>query len=399
MMMNRLSPRQRGFSLIEILVGVLIGLICTVVIANVLALAESRRRGTTQGSEAQLAGASGLYSLSRELQSAGYGFASEVRAVGCNLQAFKEGVSVTHASDPARLLDVMTPVRIYPAASDDESDQIRVLASGKTIDPNATTPELVGFSLPVRVISDFNAGDASFVVNTNIGVQRGDLVLAVALDPAMAGAVDCYLMEVSGIPGTDGSTPPRFLVPAALNPGRWNMSNHPAKTVPSRSFLANLGSLSDRIFSVDDQQRLVVSSLDTATMTRTVQVLQNGIVKLKALYGRDTDDDGDVDVYDTTQPTTAAQWRQVLTLRVAIVAQSGAYERDEVTSNAPLWRVGDAVPVTGSIDCAGGKCLPLSLGGVPDWKHYRYAVFDTVVGLRNQRWRTAEPMCGSSPCP
>jgi hypothetical protein len=64
------------------------------------------------------------------------------------------------------------------------------------------------------------------------------------------------------------------------------------------------------------------------------------IVNMQALYGKDTDGDGIVDTYDETTPTTPAGWRQVLTIRVAIVARSIKDEGSNVTTSQPLWDIG-----------------------------------------------------------
>jgi type IV pilus assembly protein PilW len=389
---NRGAGRSGGFSLIEILVGVAVGLLCTVVIANVLAVAESRRRGTTEGSEAQIAGSLGLYSVSREVQSAGYGFASEVRAVGCRLHAFKNGASVTDANDQNMLVERLSPVVIYPGAAT-ESDRIRVISSSKAVSATSSA----GFSLPLRVTEPYVPGGGQLVVNSSLGARNGDLVVAVELSTGGADT-DCYLMQINNPPTTDGKSPPRYLLPVSTDDAGWNATGHPAEILPQRSFLSNMGQISDQVFTVDDRQRLVVSTLDTATMTRTEQVLQNNVVRLKALYGKDNTGDGAVDVYDTIQPVDAAGWRNVLTVRLAIVARSSQFERDPVTLRSPLWRVGNAVPVAGATECGGSFCLSLDLSNLPDWQHHRYVVYETVVGLRNQRWRTAPPLCGGSEC-
>ena len=72
--------RERGMSLVEILVGVLIGLIGIVVIFQVLSVSENRKRTTVQGSDAQSAGAIALYTLQRDVQLGGYGFGAPTRS-------------------------------------------------------------------------------------------------------------------------------------------------------------------------------------------------------------------------------------------------------------------------------------------------------------------------------
>ena len=84
--------RERGMSLVEILVGVLIGLIGIVVIFQVLSVSENRKRTTVQGSDAQSAGAIALYTLQRDVQLGGYGFGgAHSKQIGCLVQASDKG--------------------------------------------------------------------------------------------------------------------------------------------------------------------------------------------------------------------------------------------------------------------------------------------------------------------
>jgi type IV pilus assembly protein PilW len=76
----------------------------------------------------------------------------------------------------------------------------------------------------------------------------------------------------------------------------------------------------------------------------------------------------------------------VQSVRLALVAQSGQYEKDNVTTANPVWDVGTAVPVAGSVACGASKCITLAVNGPADWQHYRYKVYDVVVPLRNMLW-------------
>jgi len=68
---GRAGPKpSRGLSLIEILVGLVIGMIGIVVIFQVLAVSEDRKRTTVQGSDSQSAGSIALYSLQRDVHRA-----------------------------------------------------------------------------------------------------------------------------------------------------------------------------------------------------------------------------------------------------------------------------------------------------------------------------------------
>jgi type IV pilus assembly protein PilW len=81
----------------------------------------------------------------------------------------------------------------------------------------------------------------------------------------------------------------------------------------------------------------------------------------------------------------------VQNIRVAVVARSAHYEKDAVTTSAPVWDVGASVTVSGTAtsDCHGGsKCITLKVDQDPDWQHYRYKVYETIVPLRNVLWNS-----------
>ena len=78
----------------------------------------------------------------------------------------------------------------------------------------------------------------------------------------------------------------------------------------------------------------------------------------------------------------------MLAVRVAVVARSAQYEKEEVTSTNPLWDVGTAIAIAGTATCGASKCLSLKVDYLTDWKHYRYRVFDTVIPLRNMLWNS-----------
>lgn len=65
--------RQAGFSLVEIMVALVIGLIVSAVIAQVMSVYGGQKRTTSGTSDAQTSGTLGLYSIQREVQLAGYG--------------------------------------------------------------------------------------------------------------------------------------------------------------------------------------------------------------------------------------------------------------------------------------------------------------------------------------
>ena len=66
----------RGFTLVELMVGLLIGLLASLAVMQVMWSSEGQKRTTTSGSDAQVDGALALSALQRAIQPAGYGFAA-----------------------------------------------------------------------------------------------------------------------------------------------------------------------------------------------------------------------------------------------------------------------------------------------------------------------------------
>jgi len=378
--------RERGFSLIELMVGMLIGLLCTLVIATVLSAAEGQRRGTTEGGDAIISGQLALYAVQRDVAISGYGFASESTAVGCPLQARFNG------AQPAALPPVLAPVIITPGAGG-ASDSIRILASSKFIQANGPAGQAqVGFALPSRVIApQYAPGATLYPVKSLIGVLPGDLMVAV-----VGPNLNCELFQATGV------QPAPILGVQRATVAPWNSAGFPAQATQEQtvanlwgSYLLNLGQLIDRSYTTDAQQRLTMSQLNTGTLLRSTSVLQGGVVLLKAFYGKDTTGDGAVDTYDTVLPATPAQWQQVLAVRLAVVSRSVQFERDEVSKSLPQWDVGADTAVVGAEDCGASRCIAMRVDADPDWRHYRYKVYDTVVPLRNQRWKSQLPVPGN----
>jgi len=107
--------------------------------------------------------------------------------------------------------------------------------------------------------------------------------------------------------------------------------------------------------------------------------------------------DGVVDIYSQTSPANtgaskdACGWLRTPTIRLALVARNTQFEKTAVTAAAPLWDGSTAAnnnPVwAGSTAGASANPIDLSLypNGTanPNWRNYRYKVFQTTLPIRN----------------
>ncbi|MDM0075143.1 PilW family protein [Variovorax sp. J2P1-59] len=383
--MTMLTPslrRSRGFTLVEVMVGLLLGLLTTLVISEVLTMSEGKKRTLTMGSDAQTNGALSLYTLQRDIQAAGYGTANEPAALGCPIKGEFRDPAAPAGTPSIAFTPTLAPVVIEDGAGG-APDRITVLQS--------RTP---GFSAPVSVTHAHAKTDEFFVVKSSLGVAAGDLMIVV---PAGGGwSVDnwCTVFSVTddgASPATNTTLNFQHVPHVSGGTSKWNRSSvFPDAGYPTQSYLLNLGTMSLNTYEVDAERNLVLTTRTAGAASTASTTLYPQIVNLQAMYGKDTTGDGMVDAYDTVTPTTAIGWQQVLAIRIAVVARSNQYEKDEVTQNEPLWDVGAGTTIAGTVNChSGSKCLTLGISAVPDWKHYRYKVYDTVVPLRNMLWNAA----------
>jgi type IV pilus assembly protein PilW len=82
--------KQKGMTLVELMVAMTIGLGITLAISSVLIASENHKRVTTSTNDAQQTGSYGYYALDRALRGAGSAiagsaFPSDVGVMGCHL--------------------------------------------------------------------------------------------------------------------------------------------------------------------------------------------------------------------------------------------------------------------------------------------------------------------------
>lgn len=367
------SPVQRGFTLIELMVGLALGLLAVLVITQVLAMAEGKKRSVSTGSDAQINGALSLFSLQRDIQMAGYGVAASPDALGCTVKGQFDSTGMPFSFP-------LAPVIIGLGATSDAPNTITVLQARVT-----------GFSVPMLLTEIHPQTGTYFIVNSSFGAAVNNLMIAV---PKLQGASTwCTLFNVTNDTSSAATTLGPTRVPHVTGTeGKWNQSSRfPAADYPAGSYLLNMGAMLYRTYSVNNAQNLQVTELSPVTGVTSSQDLYPQIVNLQALYGKDTNGDGVVDTYDNITPTTNADWLQVLSIRIAVVARSNQYEKNVVTASAPQWDVGTTATISGpsTTTCNGAsKCIALKVSQLTDWQHYRYKIYDTIVPLRNMLWNS-----------
>ena len=348
---------ESGFSLIEIMVGMVIGLLAIIIMMQVFAVSEERKRTANAGSDAQNSAVIALDGLQRHIGQSGYGFAL-TRLLGCNLQ-LPFGAPVP-----------LAPVIINPA--------VAVIPAG---DANTDTL-LISYGLGNDQPEGYNLDTAGLtgpnhkIIGTGM-LRVGDRVIAA---PAACGATTLVLgtVQTVGVPNPSDVT----VTSSTTGTGLFNLGATPRFL----AYAVRNGNLVVCDYMAANCGDATAASLANPAIWRLVA---ENIVSLRAQYGRDTSGpmDGTVDAYNRTTPTTACLWARTPAIRLALVARSAQFEKDAVTTVAPRWAGSDsAVPLS-------AQPINIDLSGDANWGNYRYRVFETVVPIRNVAWMGAITGC------
>lgn len=394
-MRSLIARRQNGFSLVELMVGLVVAMIATVIVLKMFSDAESAKRNVSSGGDAQSNGAIALFSLSRELRYAGYGMTAS-SVLGCSLQTYNS------ARSPSSLaINSLAPVTIFASGTTATVSSGVVLPSGDTdtdivmlVSGNANTAaEAVSFNNLID-----NESYAGYVVKNRVGFQVGDLAIA------SESGKDCVLMQVSALPGSatvcnesvaGNASVVQFSTDSFLNPysscaattSPYNLATIPV-TYSSSDYTAKLSNMGNSpkivAYAVRNHALTYCNLLTTdCTNTSNWSKLASNIVGFKAEYGWDTSTtvDGYVDDFGESTPAALAaktdQCRisRIAAVRIGIVARNTTAhkpttEQPTVTTEAPTWQGGT-----------------FSLSADSDWQLFRYKVFESVIPLRNIVWK------------
>ena len=362
-----MRPHQGGFSLIELLVGMLVSLICMLAIMAAFAVYEGKKRTTTSGNDAQQSGSYALYTLERQLRTAGSGIVQgrNYGLWGCPVTAYTNSTqTLPSASLPAPFTSSGWPLttRLVPvliAAGGDNPDVIGVVAGD---------PAQQVFKIAVNSASSAS----SVVVGNSLGILSGDYLVGTLSDSTCALAQVPATTPTAQVSGTS----------IALS-----ASNSPTKGLQTATDLFDFGPApAFTLFGIDPTSHSLVSydllQRPVNGNAAAVTPIADGIVQIKALYGIQTSGSSSLTwvqptgswSIDTLTASTAAAsnaMAQIKAIRVAIVAQSRLPERstDYTTGSTSLVLFRDQDPTLRY--------------QVSTSTQYRYQVYDTTIPVRN----------------
>jgi len=298
----------------------------------------------------------------------GYGFNNAAALECSNINWYYEG---NYSGNLGGTLPNVELAPVVITTTPNAPDQITIMyATGE----QRVTPGTLSKTMP-SASSELNVDGTS-------GFHENDMVLLVNKTPP----VSCTMVQLTQIQGSAQKL--------QHNPGGSAPYNPPgAGLYPAyqkNDSLFNLGNPIVRRYSIVNdslQVNEVYFAPGTPSATATFDLV-DGIVDMRALYGKDTNNDGLVDTYDNVKPVGGAAWLQVLSLRVAVLARVGHYEKPtgadcNATAANPTFSYENPVGTPQSFTFDWTDFTDVTNQA----RCYRYRIFETTVPLRNLIWR------------
>lgn len=396
-----------GFSLVEVLVALMIGMIGMVVMLQVFANFEGQKRTSSSGGDSISSGSIALYSLQRDIQQSGWGI-NAIQMIGCTLTDAGNTLLQGINSVPLVPVTINPPVATLPAG-ESGTDTLLIVSgtSNSTIEGDVINGAVA-------------AGATVYPVQTPSAFAAGDYVAAVRAD-RVAGACSVQLNRVvSTVVNAGGggtvTVSTGALATSTVNDRLFNLGADPL----IRGYAIRKGT------AVNGVDQLTVCDYTTAGSDCTDAdnwiPVANSVVSLRAQYRREDQNNAMTGVPDTWDqsfttagvttfvqaglggdPQACAQMR-VRAVRLAMIARSSQPERpvkDAGNNDVPVWQSaltwsGSTTNVADGNSAAAAAAVGISLtvsATWPSWNDYRYKVFETTVPLRNVTMRGIPEEC------
>jgi type IV pilus assembly protein PilW len=388
---------SQGFSLIELMVGLAIGLFAMLAMSKILITFSQQRTSVTQTMASQNNGVMALYLLERDLAQSGYAMMQLQNCDRINYHFNGTGYYVSPygtANLPGNAAQHIAltalPVRIIDG--DTGSDTLEIQfgnpANGSP-GTEVTAPGQVSWSDPFPVTSalGFTNGDR-FVANIPNGAASGTCTMGAITNanpvasPLEHAVANPY--NVAAAPGGTGWAPVTVVA-------------YSSTSRPNTPYIANLGNFVSRRYTLSAAG--VLPTLNVAEFPGfAASTLVDDIVFLKAQYGLAATPCAG------TLCTIVASWAdpgtfvidntnaaRVIAIRLAIVARSPLLEREAPAGVSPTLSVLPTVAGTSTVsDPAAGECATdaatLEVKCTVANPNFRYRVVNTTVPLKNSIW-------------
>ena len=363
------ATRQRGFSLVELMVAVVLALLTVLVVMQVLSIYDARRRTTTAGNDAEISAAVGLFLVERDVRMAGAGLTLP-SGFACNL-----GINIYFDGDVVSDAAMLMPVLITDGGAGPDTIQV-----SRSDSPFGVAPATIVKSMPTP--------SSILTVNSSAGLVEQDLFLVGAPD----GNKICTLMQMTQDAQATGNG--------------WNLNHNPGTSDfnppnPANVFteairydigdvVVNLGRFGLRSFTVicdddgvpatDNRCSLVgfdpLAAPDPLTLA-DADALAAEVVDFQAQYGVAPAGSQDVDEWvDATGATWAdpapADIARIKAVRMVIVTRGNREPVMVSPEQLVLWDAGEPTELVRDLS--------------DEERRYRYKVLTVVVPLINVIW-------------
>lgn len=395
--------RDRGFSLVEIMVGLVIGLLATLVIMQAYATFEGQKRSTTGSSDAQTNGNVALYMIERDARMAGYGMSGAGMSnspLDCTTIYSYYKTSSSEGPIPDLSTNGLFPVSITDGGTGPGASDMVTLRFGTS---------LMG-GVPTHLSKTMPDSSSELNVDSTYGCANGDLII-------LSHGSNCTLMQLTEVQDSalklqhnPGGTPSYNPSASYQNTNGWpgyagrlGSGTHAGDSA-NPSSVSCLGTWITRTYAVVGEGNTPVTSADITV--RNLAARDSGayvprvadIVNIQAQYGVSSAANNNtvsawVNADATATPglatwaaPTAADRKLIKAVRIAVVARNGLLEKDTVTTPCTT-----AQSTVNNGPCAwddtGVDAAPkIDLSHDADWQRYRYRVYETIIPLRNIIW-------------
>ena len=342
---------QAGFSLVELMVGLTIGLLATLVITQVMSGFEVQKRVTTGSADAQTNGSIALYDIGRELKMAGYGLLPITNsAYDCTATTI-DGIAETPANRNSLLL---SPVII----TDGNSDTITIRYGNSSAG-----------GIPSQ-IATINPLTLNPVFGGNFGCAANDRTLIT--NPTGTNPSSCAMSTANTVSTTD----------------HISLTLNETTGVAVGANLACLGTWNTSTYSVIN-----------GNLTLNGAPIMEGIVNLQAQYGISASAGSNLvtqwvdatGIWDANAITVANR-NLIKAIRIAVVARNSKRQISNVTDTcssyttaAPIGLCAWDATIAQPANASPAPAINLAFTD-PNWQQYRYRVFSAIIPLQNMIW-------------
>ncbi len=370
---------QTGFSMVELMVGIVIAIIVVTITMQALAVFEAQKRATTGASDSSINGALALFQVERDARMAGFGMMSPTGwfcPLGINI--YYNGTTV---SDGA----MRSPVLISDGASG-APDKLQFTRSNSAYGVAPTT-----------IIKSMPNSSSIVTANGAAALQQGDMFVVAAAD----GSKVCTLMQASNDAQPTGNG--WNLQHNSGGSFPWNPSNPDVAFTNAPTYVVGdvvkaMGNFGISTYALQCNDNAAPSDTNSCDLVAYNPVtagatinwananlnhVASQVVDLQAQYGIAAAGDASGTVTDWVDATgatwaapSAANMLRIKAIRVAVVARASRYEPTVVSGSTLVLWPASANPI--------GTQTTTTLSAAQ--QHYRYKVFYQVIPLVNMIW-------------